>query len=73
MSSDHKASHRCPSSGAETTEPSVSGWMPAATVYFRDPDGHQLEYLAMLDEESHPERGILPWSQWTTQATRRPV
>jgi hypothetical protein len=26
------------------------GWMPAAAVYFRDPDGHFLEYLAMLDE-----------------------
>ena len=24
--------------------------MPAAAVYFRDPDGHQLEYLTMLDE-----------------------
>ena len=34
---------------AETTEPSVIGWMPAAAVYFRDPDGHLLEYLAMLD------------------------
>ena len=34
----------------ETDEPSVIGWMPAAAVYFRDPDGHLLEYLAMLDE-----------------------
>jgi lactoylglutathione lyase len=25
--------------GAETDEPSVIGWMPAAAVYFRDPDG----------------------------------
>ena len=33
----------------ETNEPSVIGWMPAAAVYFRDPDGHLLEYLAMLD------------------------
>ena len=51
----------------ETTEPSVIGWMPAATVYFRDPDGHLLEYLAMLDEPSRPERGIVSWSQWTGQ------
>ena len=24
--------------GTETTEPSVIGWMPAAAIYFRDPD-----------------------------------
>jgi len=48
----------------ETDEPSVIGWMPAAAVYFRDPDGHLLEYLAMLDEEPRPEVGIVPWSQW---------
>jgi lactoylglutathione lyase len=49
----------------ETTEPSVIGWMPAAAVYFRDPDGHLLEYLAMLDMAPRPERGIVPWSQWS--------
>jgi lactoylglutathione lyase len=44
-------------------EPSVIGWMPAAAIYFRDPDGHLLEYLAMLDPPSRPELGIVPWSQ----------
>lgn len=29
--------------GAPTNEPSVLAWMPAAAVYFRDPDGHQLD------------------------------
>ena len=48
----------------ETTEPSVIGWMPAASVFLRDPDGHLLEYLAMLDEQPRPDRGIVPWSQW---------
>lgn len=48
----------------ETAEPSVIGWMPAAAVYFRDPDGHLLEYLAMLDAPPDPERRILPWSEW---------
>jgi lactoylglutathione lyase len=51
----------------ETSEPSVIGWMPAAAVYFRDPDGHLLEYLAMLDEPPDPERRILGWSEWTTR------
>ena len=51
--------------GEPTAEPSVIGWMPAAAVYFRDPDGHQLEYLAMLDDAPAPERGIVSWSQWS--------
>jgi lactoylglutathione lyase len=50
--------------GQATDEPSVIGWMPAAAIYFRDPDGHQLEYLAMLDEAPRPGAGILPWSEW---------
>jgi GNAT superfamily N-acetyltransferase/catechol 2,3-dioxygenase-like lactoylglutathione lyase family enzyme len=54
---------------AETTEPSVIGWMPAAAVYFRDPDGHLLEYLAMLDEAPRPDRGIVPWSEWSASAS----
>ena len=50
-------------------EPSVLAWMPAAAVYFRDPDGHLLEYLAMLDAEPRPELGILTWSQWEARDT----
>jgi lactoylglutathione lyase len=49
----------------ETDEPTVIAWMPAATVYFQDPDGHLLEYLAMLDTEPRAELGIIPWSEWT--------
>jgi hypothetical protein len=47
-----------------TSEPWVIGWMPAATLYFRDPDGHMLEYLTMLDEPALPEAGIVAWSEW---------
>lgn len=54
--------------GEPTTEPSVIGWMPAAAVYFRDPDGHQLEYLAMLDEPPRPDLGVIPWSEWIAKA-----
>jgi lactoylglutathione lyase len=49
--------------GKPTSEPSVIGWMPAAAIYFRDPDGHMLEYIAMLDGPPKPELGIVPWSQ----------
>jgi len=54
---------------AETTEPSVIGWMPAASVYFRDPDGHLLEYLTMLDEEPKPDLGIVSWSEWLASSS----
>jgi lactoylglutathione lyase len=49
--------------GEPATEPSVIGWMPAAAIYFRDPDGHMLEYISMLDAPPKPELGIVPWSQ----------
>ena len=54
----------------ETNEPSVIGWMPAASVYFRDPDGHLLEYLAMLDAPPDPDRGIVSWSEWSSAVRR---
>src|SRR5262245_46665154 len=37
--------------GKPTHEPVVLAWTPAAAVYFRDPDGHLLEYIATLAEE----------------------
>jgi lactoylglutathione lyase len=49
--------------GEPAEEPSVIGWMPAAAVYFRDPDGHMLEYLAILEGPARPQLGIVPWSQ----------
>ena len=57
----------------ETNEPSVIGWMPAAATYFRDPDGHMLEYLAMLDGPARPELGIRPWSQSGLDAAAMPI
>jgi lactoylglutathione lyase len=51
--------------GEESGEPSVIGWMPAAAVYFRDPDAHLLEYLAMLDDPARPDAGIVSWSEWS--------
>jgi len=56
--------------GAPAMEPSVIAWMPAAALYFRDPDGHLLEYLTMLDEAARPDLGIVPWSEWRTTHPR---
>jgi len=50
--------------GRPTDEAVVIGWMPAACVYFRDPDGHLLEYLAMLADAPQPECGVVSWSAW---------
>jgi lactoylglutathione lyase len=47
-----------------TKEAMVIGWMPAAVVYFRDPDDNLLELLAMLPDEPQPQEGVVPWSQW---------
>ena len=59
--------------GVETTEPSVIAWMPAASVFFHDPDGHLLEYLTMLDEDPKPELGIVSWSEWLSHDESRRV
>jgi lactoylglutathione lyase len=54
--------------GTETTEPSVIGWMPAAAIYFRDPDNHLIEYLTMLDHNPRADLGIIPWSEWLAKS-----
>ena len=52
--------------GEETTEPSVIGWMPSAQLYFRDPDGHSLEFITMLDDA--PDAGFLgTLSEWMSR------
>jgi lactoylglutathione lyase len=50
--------------GQPTTEPFVLAWMPAVAVYFHDPDGNLLEFLAMLPEPPRPELGVVAWSAW---------
>jgi catechol 2,3-dioxygenase-like lactoylglutathione lyase family enzyme len=44
--------------------PMVFGWMPALAIYFRDPDGHSLEFIAMLPEPPRPEVNIVSWEAW---------
>jgi lactoylglutathione lyase len=50
--------------GLPTGESVVLAWMPAVSIYFRDPDGHLLEYLAMLPDAPRPDLSIVPWSEW---------
>jgi lactoylglutathione lyase len=51
--------------GRPTDEPVVLAWMPAVAVYFLDPDGHLLEYIAMLEGEPRPDDGVVAWRAWT--------
>ena len=50
--------------GAPTEEPVVLAWMPAASLYFRDPDGNLLELLSMLEDAPRGELGVVSWSYW---------
>jgi lactoylglutathione lyase len=48
-------------------EPIVHGWMPAAAVFFKDPDGHLLELIAELDDAPRPDFVYRPLSEWRAQ------
>ena len=50
--------------GSPAEEPVVLAWMPAASVYFNDPDNNQLEFITMLSDPPQAELGILSWSNW---------
>jgi lactoylglutathione lyase len=53
--------------GVPTDDPVVLAWMPAASIYFNDPDGNSLEFLAKLNDEPAPELGVVSWSEWSRQ------
>ena len=53
--------------GNPTTEPVVLAWMPAASLYFKDPDGNLLELLSMLPDSAEPKLGVVGWSEWTNR------
>jgi lactoylglutathione lyase len=45
--------------GEPVEEPVVIGWMPSASLYFRDPDGNMLELLSMLTDSPDKEIGVV--------------
>jgi lactoylglutathione lyase len=49
--------------GNSTSEPSVIGWMPSAQIYFRDPDEHSLELIAILTQPPNASF-VGPYSEW---------
>ena len=55
--------------GHKTHEPTVIGWMPSAQIYFRDPDGHMLEFISVLPDPPDPAfTGV--YSDWKKLRTR---
>lgn len=50
--------------GQITDEPSVFAWMPAASIYFNDIDGHLLEFIAEIKSEPAPDLGIVSLTEW---------
>lgn len=45
-------------------KPMVFAWMPAVAIYFDDPDGHVLEFIAVLDGDARPGLGVVSWEEW---------
>lgn len=44
--------------------PMVFAWMPAVAIYFLDPDGHQLEFISILEGKARPELGVISFEEW---------
>lgn len=45
-------------------QPMVFAWMPALAIYFKDPDGNQLEFISILEGEGKPELGVISYEEW---------
>ena len=50
--------------GRVIEEPEVIPWIPSASVYFQDPDGHSLEFIAMLPDAAEPRAPHMLLSEW---------
>jgi lactoylglutathione lyase len=42
----------------------VFPFMPAVSFYFKDPNGHSVEYISMLNDKPLPDKPIIKWSEW---------
>lgn len=45
-------------------QPMVFAWMPAVAIYFLDPDGHELEFISILEGDARPELGVVSFEDW---------
>lgn len=54
-----------------TDMPMVFAWMPAIAIYFNDPDGNVLEFIAVLEGKARPELGVISYEQWLKETVSR--
>lgn len=54
-----------------TDRPMVFAWMPAIAIYFDDPDGHSLEFIAILEGDARPELGVISYDEWINIEPRK--
>lgn len=49
-----------------TKGPMVFVWMPAISIYFNDPDGHELEFIGVLEgkTKSNTEKRVVTYKEW---------
>lgn len=47
-------------------QPMVFCWMPAISIYFNDPDGHELEFIGILPGKPQPnsEKRVIIYEEW---------
>lgn len=50
--------------GLDPDDPLVITWMSAAAVFFEDPDGNRLEFLADLPDPPERQNRVVPLSEW---------
>lgn len=50
----------------DTEQPMVFCWMPAISIYFSDPDGHDLEFIGILPgkPKSDEEKRVVTYEEW---------
>ncbi|MEM6687537.1 MAG: VOC family protein [Bacteroidota bacterium] len=50
----------------DNDKPMVFCWMPAISIYFHDPDGHELEFIGILpgDVKSDDEKRVVTYEEW---------
>lgn len=47
-----------------SNRPMIFAWMPALAIYFNDPDGNVLEFIAVMEGEGQPGLGVLSYEEW---------
>jgi len=50
----------------DNEKPMVFCWMPAISIYFSDPDGHELEFIGILPGKtrSDQEKRVVSYEEW---------